>query len=74
MLFRTPFVNAKDTEINLGEYNIDSIDPALRQRINHLKEERECLMRTGAYSNTDDLIIELDRRIHDCLREAKITK
>lgn len=55
-----------------SEYNFETIDPILRQRINRLKEERECLMRTGAYSSTDAIIIELDRRIYDCIREAKV--
>ena len=61
-------------ETKFMENSLETIDPTLRQHINRLTEERECLMRTGAYSNTDVLIIELDRRIHDCLREAKIIK
>lgn len=55
-------------------YNLDSVEPMLRQKINRLMEERECLMRTGAYSNTDTLIVELDRRIQESLREARLIK
>jgi centrosomal protein CEP120 len=45
--------------------------PGLHDHINRLIEERDTLLRTGVYSNSDAIIAELDRRIRDFLREAK---
>lgn len=52
--------------------NMENIDPNLQNHINRLMEEKETLLRTGVYSNTDTIIVELDKRIKDCLREAKL--
>jgi centrosomal protein CEP120 len=52
--------------------NLGNIDPTLQEHINRLVEERDTLLRTGVYSNTDAIIIELDKRIRDCLKEAKL--
>lgn len=48
-----------------------NVDPNLKSHINRLIDERETLLRTGVYSNSDAIIIELDRRIKECLKEAK---
>ena len=49
-------------------------DSNLHEHTNRLIEERDTLLRTGVYSNSDAIIIELDRRIRDCLKEAKSQK
>jgi len=55
--------------------NLDiNVDPNLKAHINRLIEERDTLLRTGVYSNTDAIIIELDKRIQDCYKEAKQTQ
>ena len=51
-----------------------TMDPVLKQHINRLIDERDTLLRTGVYSNADTIIAELDRRIRDCLKEAKQTQ
>ena len=45
----------------------------MKAHINRLIEERDTLLRTGVYSNSDAIIIELDKRIRECLKEAKQT-
>jgi len=55
--------------------NLDiNVDPNLKAHINRLIEERDTLLRTGVYSNTDAIILELDKRIQDCYKEAKQTQ
>ncbi len=51
---------------------LNSIDSNLQDHVNRLKEERDTLLRTGVYLNTDAIIVELDKRIRDCLKEAKL--
>jgi hypothetical protein len=51
----------------------NNVDPNLKAHINRLIEERDTLLRTGVYSNSDAIIIELDKRIRECLKEAKQT-
>lgn len=51
---------------------LNSIDSNLQDHINRLKDERDTLLRTGVYLNTDAIIVELDKRIRDCLKEAKL--
>lgn len=52
--------------------NLDvCMDQSLKDHICRLAEERDTLLRTGVYSNTDAIIIELDKRIRDCYKEAK---
>lgn len=48
--------------------NSENIDPSLKQHVNRLIEEKESLLRTGVYSNSDLIIVELDKRIKDCLK------
>ena len=47
------------------------VDQHLKEHITRLIEERDTLLRTGVYSNSDAIIIELDKRIRDCYKEAK---
>ncbi len=49
----------------------DCIDQNLKDHICRLTEERDTLLRTGVYSNSDAIIVELDRRIRECYKEAK---
>lgn len=49
----------------------DCVDQNLKDHIARLSEERDTLLRTGVYSNTDAIIVELDKRIRDCYKEAK---
>lgn len=56
----------------MSTLNLSDIEPTLREHINRLTEERDTLLRTGVYSNTDGIILELDKRIRDCLKEAKL--
>lgn len=50
---------------------LNGVDSNLQEHVNRLKEERDTLLRTGVYLNTDAIIVELDKRIRDCLKEAK---
>ncbi|RNA18235.1 hypothetical protein BpHYR1_023451, partial [Brachionus plicatilis] len=54
--------------------NLENIDPNLQNHINRLLEEKETLLRTGVYSNSDAIIIELDKRIKDSLNQANFYK
>lgn len=49
----------------------DCLDQNLKDHIVRLKEERDTLLRTGVYSNVDAIIVELDKRIRECYKEAK---
>ena len=60
-------IDSKSVLSNLDQ----NVDPILRERINRLIDERDTLIRTGVYSNTDPIIIEIDRTIRECLKEAK---
>jgi centrosomal protein CEP120 len=69
--------NRTDNELGSASSNesieyLSSIDSNLQDHINRLKEERDTLLRTGVYLNTDAIIVELDKRIRDCLKEAKL--
>ena len=57
-------------QFHLDKYKIEDAD--LQEHISRLVDERDTLLRTGVYSNTDAIIIELDKRIRDCLKEAKL--
>lgn len=37
------------------------------EHVKRLAEEKETLLRTGVYSDNDPIILELDRRIKECL-------
>ncbi len=50
---------------------VNCVDQHLKEHIKRLSEERDTLLRTGVYSNSDAIIVELDKRIRDCLKEAK---
>ena len=55
--------------------NLDiNVDPNLKAHINRLIEERDTLLRTGVYSNTDAIILELDKRIQDCYKEGQLNR
>lgn len=60
-------------ETTKSTFNMDSaiMDHNLKDHIERLSEERDTLLRTGCYSNTDAIIIELDKRIRDCYKESK---
>ena len=58
-------------ETNEVKFMDDEMDQNLREHIQRLTEERDTLLRTGVYSNSDAIIVELDKRIRDCLKEAK---
>ncbi|CAF0771183.1 unnamed protein product [Brachionus calyciflorus] len=51
--------------------NLENLDPNLQNHINRLMEEKETLLRTGVYSNTDAIIVELDKRIKESLNQAR---
>lgn len=51
---------------------LSKIDPTLKEHIARLNDERDTLLRTGVYLQSDQIIVELDRRIKDCLKEAKL--
>ena len=51
----------------------DFIDQNLKDHIMRLTEDRDTLLRTGVYSNVDAIIVELDKRIRECYKEAKQT-
>lgn len=51
----------------------DCMDQNLKDHIVRLTEERDTLLRTGVYSNVDAIIVELDKRIRECYKEAKQT-
>jgi hypothetical protein len=62
--------NQHQQQFHQDQYKIEDTD--LQEHINRLVDERDTLLRTGVYSNTDAIIIELDKRIRDCLKEAKL--
>ena len=64
--------NRSNSEIDLRTYsaNDGSIDPSLKDHIKRLMDEKETLLRTGVYSNTDAIIIEIDKRIKNYQKEA----
>ncbi len=49
--------------------NLENIDPVLSEHAKRLIEERDTLLRTGVYSHSDAIIVELDKRIKDCYRK-----
>jgi hypothetical protein len=40
----------------------------LKEHARRLTEERDTLLKTGVYSTNDSIIIELDKRIRECLK------
>jgi len=46
--------------------NFENIDTNMRDHLNRLRDERDTLLKTGVYSPTDAIIVELDRRIREC--------
>lgn len=64
--------NHSQSEESKSSYNLNNcLDQDLKDHINRLTEERDTLLRTGVYSNTDGIIVELDKRIRDCYKQAK---
>lgn len=55
----------------MSTLSMSDVDPALREHINRLIDERETFLRTGVYSCSDSIIVELDKRIAEYLRRAK---